>query len=1098
MELKGLRDRVADLVDDLRDQAATAAGLRAGYAAEPTAATFETWLDEVLDQAAVAWVLGCVFVRFCGDNGWIPARLPVEAGTDRDRLLALFGHLARLPATARLFDEHNPVWRFTISERAAARLVAHFHRERERLGPGTRFLGDLYQGLSAHARRTYGLVQTPDFVENFILDRTLEPARREFGLPGVRVVDPACGAGHFLVGAFDRLLRGWRAAEPGTAVRVLVERALRQVTGMDLDPFAVAIAHFRLSVAAMSACGVTTLDGGAAFEPRLLVGDALLAGDDQLPAGAFTVVVGNPPYQTVKDRDRDREYRRRYPACSRKYALTVPFTQLFFRLARPAAPDGTGAGVVGQITANSFMRREFGRKLVTAFLATEVELTEVIDTSGAYLPGYGTPTVILIGRNRPVDQRWSGPIRTVLGVRGEPGQPPDPARGHVWSAIAGQIDRPGSSSAWVSVVDADRDRLARHPWSLSGGGADLLTAELEAHPLRLRDRTARIGVFGMTNADDVLLADRRTWLRRVGTLAMNRRVVVGDELRDWSCEDGVWAFFPYDESLHLRELTDPAYQRWLWPVRTVLGNRATFRGRTYFAEGRPWYGWHQVTADPDAHPWWIAYAFMATHNHFVLDRGGRVFKQSAPVLKLPATATEDDHLGLLGLLNSSIACFWLKQVSHNKGSTVDRRGARQTTVAWENFYEFTATKLQQLPLPPRLPVRAARYLDDLGRRAAATTPQAVAATGVPDAQRLAAARAEWTTLRYSMIGVQEELDWAFYRAFGLIDEDLVAGGGPAPRLRLGERAFEIALARRGETQWFERHGSVPVTTLPRDWPPAYRALVERRLAAIAGHPALSLVERPEYKRRWAGKDWPAMQDEALRDWLLDRLESAPVWTPAAAAQPRPADGGAPGALPAPLSIAQLAARVAPDAEFRVVLALWSGADAADLTRSVAALLAGESVPFLAAHRFTRSGLRKYAQWERTWALQRRVDAGETVEIPVPPRYRAADFRRVSYWRHRGALDVPRERFIAYPGGVLGLAAWNHAARAQALASLYRERERRRDRPVATLLPLLAGLAELEPWLAQWHRATEVTALIDAELARLGADRSVLTAIRGLT
>ena len=58
----------------------------------------------------------------------------------------------------------------------------------------------------------------------------------------------------------------------------------------------------------------------------------------------------------------------------------------------------------------------------------------------------------------------------------------------------------------------------------------------------------------------------------------------------------------------------------------------------------------------------IAFAFVATHNHFVLDRGGKVFKQSAPVIKLPADATEDDHLALLGLLNSSTACFWMKQV----------------------------------------------------------------------------------------------------------------------------------------------------------------------------------------------------------------------------------------------------------------------------------------------------------------------------------------------------------------------------------------------------------------------------------------------------
>ena len=70
----------------------------------------------------------------------------------------------------------------------------------------------------------------------------------------------------------------------------------------------------------------------------------------------------------------------------------------------------------------------------------------------------------------------------------------------------------------------------------------------------------------------------------------------------------------------------------------------------------------------------IAFAEVATHNHFVLDRGGKVFKQTAPVIKLPEGASEDDHLALLGVLNSSTACFWLKQVCHDKGgSGVGRR-----------------------------------------------------------------------------------------------------------------------------------------------------------------------------------------------------------------------------------------------------------------------------------------------------------------------------------------------------------------------------------------------------------------------------------------
>ena len=39
----------------------------------------------------------------------------------------------------------------------------------------TRFLGDLYQDLSEHAKKTYALLQIPEFVEEFLLDYTLTP-----------------------------------------------------------------------------------------------------------------------------------------------------------------------------------------------------------------------------------------------------------------------------------------------------------------------------------------------------------------------------------------------------------------------------------------------------------------------------------------------------------------------------------------------------------------------------------------------------------------------------------------------------------------------------------------------------------------------------------------------------------------------------------------------------------------------------------------------------------------------------------------------------------------------------------------------------------
>jgi hypothetical protein len=145
------------------------------------------------------------------------------------------------------------------------------------------------------------------------------------------------------------------------------------------------------------------------------------------------VVVGNPPYITVKDESLNKMYRVLYSACSGTYAMTVPFAQRFFALAKRGYHDGDAAGWVGQITANSFMKREFGKKLINDYFRNQVELTEVIDASGVRIPGHGTPPVILVGLNRMMSPRYSGPIRTILGVRGDPPDVKDACKGPVWT-----------------------------------------------------------------------------------------------------------------------------------------------------------------------------------------------------------------------------------------------------------------------------------------------------------------------------------------------------------------------------------------------------------------------------------------------------------------------------------------------------------------------------------------------------------------------------------------------------------------------------------------------------------------------------------------
>ncbi|MBO0517449.1 hypothetical protein, partial [Streptomyces beijiangensis] len=105
-----------------------------------------------------------------------------------------------------------------------------------------------------------------------------------------------------------------------------------------------------------------------------------------------------------------------------------------------------------------------------------------------------------------------------------------------------------------------------------------------------------------------------------------------------------------------------ASQQVLAPYRTAISSRKRF-GVPMLERGMAWHEWQELYPSKLRTPLTIAFAFVATHNHFVLDRGGKVFNRSAPVIKLPEGATEQRHLELLEVLNSSVACFWLKQVS---------------------------------------------------------------------------------------------------------------------------------------------------------------------------------------------------------------------------------------------------------------------------------------------------------------------------------------------------------------------------------------------------------------------------------------------------
>ena len=595
-ELQKLEKAVAkDLLAKCREPGSVHDRMVRRHAAAEVGGVPDDWFPIAAGRAAVQFLLRTVYVRVLEDLGLLePHRIRGQRGYQAFRELApnlgrqaYFRWISRdLARDFPALFEPGPdepgmpaeelcegLWELWHKEDGEGGLFYDFTPAEGETFDG-RFLGDLYQDLDADVRKRYALLQTPEFVESYILDYTLDPAMEECDPAELRakgecfrMLDPTCGSGHFLLGGFKRLFRYWTEKEPALPVLERVQQALDSVVGSDLNDYAVAVARFRLLLAAHGLSGGASIDKLATLRMNLRVADSLvpwegLRGQQDLTPGrraallaaygsrdarvdlreffgsSFHAVAGNPPYPIPKDSGKRQAYREFWPNSSHgRYQVSAPFTERFFRL--PVA-----AGFVGLITANAFMKKDFGKPLIERVLP-RLNLTHVVDASNAAIPGHGwkggVAVCLLFGRN----QRPDGP--TVLTVMSRAGEPPglsDPTRGRVWASIAQHSRNPGYQDEFVSVRALDRQHLASHEWSLAGGEASELSQRFGQRGQSLAELGVRGGHLTKLIQDECYLSPPPS-VRREGFLVA---LLEGKAIRDWSVTNDSMAVFPYRHS----------------------------------------------------------------------------------------------------------------------------------------------------------------------------------------------------------------------------------------------------------------------------------------------------------------------------------------------------------------------------------------------------------------------------------------------------------------------------------------------------------------------------------------------------------------------
>lgn len=1169
--LATLKPVVGDMEDSIRERALATREIaehltrehHRAVVAERTAMSLEEWREGEITQAAVAWILACVFIRFLEDNRLIDRALIAGSGdrraaalghrdehfrsypehSDREYLEACFRDVARFPAVTPLFDQrHNPLWLLGPTADGARALREVFTAIDPDTGVlvhdfsdgdlDTRFLGDLYQDLSETAKKRYALLQTPDFVERFILDRTLNPALARYGLDTTRLIDPACGSGHFLIDAFLRLYALWAEREPGTNATVLAQRALDQIAGVDLNPFATAIARFRLIIAALRVCGIPRLVEAPAFSLSLATGDSLLHGP--LPADGATMlfdanrlsshiahvfeaedaealrvilgrgyhaVVANPPYIKVDDAKLRSAIKARYASCSGQWVLTVPFMERFVELA--ATPDGPG--YIGQITGSAFSKREFGKRLVQDHMRTW-DIEAIYDVSGIHLPGHGTDVVLIFGTAASPQS-----TTVVFGMK-ERGDPAGSVGSPAWDELLEHQLDTGHRGTYFSVAAVERRTITQHPWSFGSAGAQQVLARINAASPESVEAIASDAGFGaISGADPVFLASE-TAPAPAGSCW--KPTVVGDSVRDWfvSSERALVTFSGDDASACWpAELRD---QQRLWRARPVLARRLRF-GTPITDVGLEWYAWRETYPSKLNATRVITFGEITTRNQFALRAPDVVTTRTSPVLTLSAAASSSTCFELLEYLNSSTACFYFMQVCAKKGANVSKKRTR------DERFVFNARSVVQAPLPSNRAGNYAEALVELAHSRLAAVDRLVREEETEDfAEQVSRARKEDDATLAKMRFAQEELDWCTYARFEL--SDLPVWNPSTPQLvGAGERAFEMRIARQSEPaaedrMWFERDG-IPVIKDGSDaWDADYAQLVERRIAAIEESDVLRVLEQPKHKRRWPVPTCDELIRDRCRRLLIEQIDALPIWS----------DGRL-------HSAAEIADAVRRDRGLIDRLRFAVGSIDEELADACDRLLRSVAVSEPAAVRYSSSGLAKHALWTRAWEEQRTAErelgVASTEPCPpidastalgrgyfgsfVPPEYKPEDYASRHEWSVRGKLDVPNEWFFVVHGAgraadstaVYGRASWTAVDRARAVATRAVERADTEGLSAAQATPLLTTVLELLTWIHQWHPDSDplyggspgqyFEGWLDGQLAAFGITRESLSAWR---
>ena len=634
-------------------------------------------------------------------------------------------------------------------------------------------------------RKAGGVYYTPAYIVDYIVEHTvvkLLEGKTPAQAAKLRVLDPACGSGSFLIGAYQRLL-DWhrdqyvaddaekhaRARNPrlyrgaaGEWRLTTAERKrilLNNVYGVDIDPQAVEVTKLSLLLKVLEGESKETVNNQLRFFHRRALpdlgrnvkcGNSLVGPDfyegrqkdifDQetvyrinafdweeefrdilrRECRGFDAVIGNPPYVRMEAFKPIKDYLRK------KYAAHEERADLYTYFVEKGLSLLGRAGVVAMIVSNKFIRAKYGKPL-RRLLVEEAAIETIADFAGANVFGGATVrTVVLVARPRTDGTRLRTQYVPV----------PDPDTVLAFAAHSLRVEDYARHCSCILSTSA----LSPDVWHLAPRSQAALLEKLAGAGKPLAERAGIRALFGMkTGFNTAFIIDeamRKRLVRadrRSGKIL--RPILFGRDVRRYHLVDAGRFVIWFPPECRIQDY--PAIRDHLLPFRKTLQRRAG--GQDWHQLQQPAIGLVEHLQRPK-----IVYPIIANECRFTLDVSGYFINDKLFILPT-------DDLALLALLNSGVANFYFSAVC------AALEGAR------ERYLEFRAQYVDCFPVP-------AGFLESSNHE----TLVAYASQMLRLHKRMADAKTahEKTVLKRQIAATDDQIDHLVYEVYGLSDGEI--------------------------------------------------------------------------------------------------------------------------------------------------------------------------------------------------------------------------------------------------------------------------------------------------------------------------------------